>query len=81
MLKVDGKSVYYYWYKMNESQREEFIKKLIMVLEDIHAKEHLSYDWVSSIKERILLNFNKTTVNANIKLYKNGVIDKIQKNH
>lgn len=52
-----------------------------MVLEDIHAKEHLSYDWVSSIKERILLNFNKTTVNANIKLYKNGVIDKIQKNH
>ena len=58
--KVDGKSVYYYWYKMNESQREEFIKKLIMVLKNIHAKEYPSYDWATSIKERILSNFNKT---------------------
>lgn len=58
--KVPGKSIYYYWYKMSEYQKEEFIKKLVKVLKNIHAKEYLSYDWVSFIKTRILSNFNKT---------------------
>lgn len=59
--KINGKSVYYYWYKMNESQKEELVKKLIIVLKNIHAKEYPSYNWANSIKEKILSSFNKTT--------------------
>lgn len=58
--KIDGKSIYYYWYKMNECEREKFIKKLVNVLESIHLKKYQPYDWSASIKEKILSNFNET---------------------
>ncbi len=58
--KVDGKSVYYYWYKMNEQEREEFVKELVVVLKRVHSKEYQAYDWSSSIKERVLSSFNQT---------------------
>lgn len=58
--KVEGKSVYYSFYKMNETQKEELIKKLMSVLKEIHSKEYLSYDWSMYIKEKVLFNFNKT---------------------
>lgn len=58
--KVNGQSVYYQWYKMNEQEREKFIKELIAVLKNIHSKEYHEYDWSSSIKERVLSSFNQT---------------------
>ena len=58
--KIDGKSVYYYWYKMDESQREELIRELVQALKNIHFKEYQTYDWSSSIKERVLTSFNQT---------------------
>lgn len=58
--KVNGQSVYYHWYKMNEQEREEFVKELVVVLKRVHSKEYQSYDWSSSIKERVLSNFNQT---------------------
>ncbi len=45
---------------MNETQKEELIKKLMSVLKEIHSKEYLSYDWSMYIKEKVLSNFNKT---------------------
>lgn len=59
--KVEGKSVYYSFYKMNETQKEELIKKLMSVLKEIHSKEYPSYNWSMYIKEKVLSNFNKTT--------------------
>ena len=58
--KVNGQSVYYHWYKMNEREREEFVKELVMVLKRIHSKEYRAYDWSSHIKERVLSCFNQT---------------------
>lgn len=58
--KIEGKSVYYYWYKMNETQREELIRELVRILKKFHSKEYSAYDWSTSIKERILSSFNQT---------------------
>lgn len=58
--KVSGQSVYYHWYKMNEQEREEFVKELVAVLKGVHSKEYQAYDWSSSIKERVLSSFNQT---------------------
>ena len=41
---------------MNETQKEELIKKLMSVLKEIHSKEYLSYDWSMYIKEKVLSN-------------------------
>ena len=58
--KVNGQSVYYHWYKMNEREREEFVKELVVVLKKIHSKEYQAYDWSSYIKEKVLSCFNQT---------------------
>jgi len=58
--KVNGKSVYYYWYKMTEDERKKFIQKLMKILKNIHSKTYEAYDWCSSIKEKIITNFNQT---------------------
>lgn len=58
--KVNGQSVYYHWYKMNEHEREKFVKELIVILKKIHYKEYKSFDWSSSIKEKVLSSFNQT---------------------
>ena len=63
--KVNGKSVYYYWYKMNEIERENFIKRLVNILKQIHKNEYKSYDWSNHIKERILSSYNKTKYKFN----------------
>lgn len=63
--KVNGKSVYYYWYKMNENERENFIKRLVDILKQIHKNEYKSYDWSNHIKERILSSYNKTKYKFN----------------
>lgn len=58
MEKIHGKSLYYYWYKMNEDEREQTIKNIVDILKVIH-KDAPSYDWCSYIKTRITSNYEK----------------------
>lgn len=58
--KINGKSVYYYWYKMSEAQREKFIRRLVEILKNIHFKEYDGYDWSAFVKYKILSDFYKT---------------------
>ena len=58
--KIEGKSLYYYWYKMNENEREETIKELINILKEIHnSSVDRTYDWVKYIKEKMLNYYEK----------------------
>lgn len=59
--KVNGKTVYYHWYKMNEQEREELIQKLVKILQKIHLKNYPEYNWSENIKNKILDSFNQTT--------------------
>ena len=59
--KVNGKTVYYYWYKMNEQEREELIQKIVKILQKIHLKNYPEYNWSENIKNKILDSFNQTT--------------------
>ena len=59
--KIEGKSLYYYWYKMNEQEREETIKELAEILKDIH-KNIVNDDngsWCSMVKNKILNLYKK----------------------
>lgn len=58
--KVNGKSVYYHWYKMNELQKEELIRKLMKSLKSIHKKKYLpTCNWSDLIKKKVLNKFNE----------------------
>ena len=58
--KVNGKSIYYYWYKMNELQKEELIRKLMKSLKSIHKKKYLpTCNWSDLIKKKVLDKFNE----------------------
>lgn len=57
---VNGKSVYYYWYKMNEQEREKLIEKLMNLIKKIHVKTYPEFDWVSYIKSEVMDKFNKS---------------------
>ena len=59
--KVNGKTVYYHWYKMNEQEREELIQKIVKILQKIHLKNYPEYNWSENIKNKILDSFNQTT--------------------
>ena len=50
---IEGKSLYYYWYKMNEEEREKTVKEIVDILKDIHKEVDSEYDWCSYIKERV----------------------------
>ncbi len=58
--KIQGKSVYYFWYKMSEQEREKFIQELVPILKDIHSKEYPAYDWANFIKENVLSYFHQS---------------------
>ena len=51
--KIEGKSLYYYWYKINETEREAAIKELIDILKDIHKSKCEPYNWTNFIKSQI----------------------------
>ena len=57
--KIDGKSIYYYWYKWNEIERENFIKDLVECLNSIHVHKSVNDDWKNKIKNEVINNFNK----------------------
>ena len=52
--KIEGKSLYYYWYKMNESEREETVKEIIDIVKDIHKNSvnEKELDWGATIKRK-----------------------------
>lgn len=58
--KINGKSLYYYWYKMTESQREECIKELVKMLKSIHKIINSDINWTHYIKSKVKECFNKT---------------------
>ena len=60
MEKVNGKTVYYHWYKMNEQERETLIQKIVQVLQKIHHKTYPKYNWSDYIKDKIISSFNQT---------------------
>lgn len=76
--KINGKSIYYYWYKMDESEREQFVKNLVKVLKEIHSKEYPAYNWSAFIKEKVLSNFKKTKDIFNEE-EKNIILDSLEK--
>ena len=53
--KVEGKSVYYYFYKMNETQKEELIKKLTSVLKEIHSNFNKTIYMFNEEEKNIIL--------------------------
>ncbi len=58
--KINGKSLYYHWYKMSEPEREQLIKKLVDIIKKIHSKKYPQYDWIKHIKDRIMKAYNIT---------------------
>ena len=51
--KLEGNTLYYYWYKMTEEERKETIKELIDIVKLFHQVKTDSYDWLSKIKNDI----------------------------
>ena len=51
--KIEGKTLYYYWYKMSENEREETIKKLIDIIKTFHLVKTESFDWEDKIENEI----------------------------
>ena len=47
---LEGKTLYYYWYKMNEEEREETIRKVIDIVKQIHLVNAKEYDWAAKIE-------------------------------
>lgn len=58
--KINGKSLYYYWYKMTEIEREATIKEIIDILKDIHKSKFEPYNWTNYIKSQIQDYYKKT---------------------
>lgn len=57
--KVQGKSIYYYWYKMDETEREKLIKEIVNIIPNLHSNLYEQYDWAKEIKDEIIENFDK----------------------
>lgn len=57
--KIDGKSIYYYWHKWNEVEREHFIHKLIEALNIVHKYKKTNDTWKDNLKNEIIINYNK----------------------
>ncbi len=57
--KIKGKSLYYYWYKMNEEEREKVIFDLMKIIKSFHQKRYGSYDWANKVSEEVFVNFSK----------------------
>lgn len=51
--KLEGKTLYYYWYKMTENEKQATIEKLINIVKSIHLVKTESYDWKEKIENDI----------------------------
>ena len=59
--KIEGKSLYYYWYKMNEQEREDTIKQVIDIVKQVHkvVPEKPPCNWGKKIKQKVVDLYNK----------------------
>lgn len=58
--KLEGNTLYHFWYRFDEEKREEIIKQLSEVLQTIHKKYEERYDYVEAIQR----NLNKMLQNC-----------------
>lgn len=57
---IPGRTLYYFWYKMTETEREETIKKLITIVKKLHSSKVESFDWVKTIKNKVKENIGNS---------------------
>lgn len=60
MEQLPGKTLYYFWYKMTELEREETIKKLITIIKKIHSSKVETFDWAKTIKSKVKENIENS---------------------
>lgn len=60
--KVDGKTLYYFWYKMSEEKREDIIKNIVNIIRKMHKERYEGYNFASRIKEQVIKNFKESKV-------------------
>lgn len=79
--KVPGKSLYYYWYKMSEKQREITIKNLVNVLKNIHKEKKVKFDWLSDFKNDLIKYYEivKSRFNIQEQILISNTINSIDK--
>ena len=53
MEKVSGNTLYEVWYKLNEDERLNVVKKIINILKSFHLQNVEGYDFNSFIKNKI----------------------------
>ena len=58
--KINGKTLYYYWYKMTETEREETIKQIVNIIKEIHNTKCEPYNWANYIKSKITDAYKQT---------------------
>lgn len=51
---IDGNTLYEIWYKLDEVQREELVKKIVEVVKEIHMIEVEEYDFCKYIKDKLI---------------------------
>lgn len=52
--KVQGKTIYYHWYKWSELERENFIKELVKVISKFHNIRYELNNWKDQIKTEVI---------------------------
>lgn len=57
---VPGKTLYYFWYKMTESEREDAIKELISIVKELHSPKAEPFNWASTIKDKVKENIGNS---------------------
>jgi len=57
--KINGKSIYYHWYKWDEIKRENFIKELVTIIKKLQIKKEVPDNWNTKIKKEVLTYLNK----------------------
>lgn len=53
MEKIEGDSLYNVWHKFTNSEREDIIRKLCLLMKRIHSIKGNPYDWAGYMKERV----------------------------
>lgn len=67
--KLEGNTLYYYWYKMNESEKENTIKNLMEIIKKFHSKKSEGYNWATKIKNDVLSDLEECKSSFSSKEY------------
>lgn len=76
--KLDGNTLYYYWYKMEETERENTIKKLMDIIKEFHISTVDENDWKGKITSDIEKNIIRCKELFNCDDY-NMILESIKK--